>query len=647
MQSEKIKPDQASVYEIGFWEGLQPDPLLTVSEWADEHRYMSPKGGAEAGKYKTARTPYAKEILDCLSPMSPIQEVVFMKGAQVGGSEIGLNWLGFIIDAAPGPTMAVQPTVDLAKRFSKQRLDSMIEETPRVRAKIKPARERDSGNTQLLKDFQAGVLLLTGANSAVGLRSMPAKNLFLDEIDAYDGDVDGEGDPIALARARTRTFQTKKKILLVSTPTIEGRSKIAAAFAESDQRYFHLPCPQCGQYQKLKMTNLKWETDKPETAYYVCEFNGCVIEEHNKTKMLSAGKWIAENPGASMGKIAGFHLSSLYSPIGWMSWVEVASEWIKAQKSVDLLRSFVNTVLGQTWKEKGEAPDWRRLYERRELYKINQVPDGVYFITSGTDIQKDRLETQIVGWGPDREAWVIDYRVFMGNPEDRGPSGPWVPHDQMLREVWTRPDGRVMSIRMAAIDTGYLTQFAYDYVRKYPPNRVIATKGFDHQQTTIGNPSTVDVNLHGKRIKRGMRLWPVGSSHAKGELYAVLKIDKPTEKELEESGGAYPPGFVHFPELAEEYFKQLTAEEIQTRVVKGFRRYEWVKVYERNEALDTFILARAAASVIGIDRFSDEHWANILLDLGPIETKEQPATDVERKGPDGPGGIKRRKSTFL
>ncbi|MCE3232480.1 MAG: phage terminase large subunit family protein [Rickettsiaceae bacterium] len=187
------------IYNESFNAGLRPDPFLLVSEWADEYRMLSQTASAEPGRFRTSRTPYLKEIMDCLSPSSSVEEVIFMKGAQVGGTECGNNWIGYVIDQAPGPMLVVQPTVEMAKRWSKGRLAPLIEDTAALRDKVKDPRSRDSGNTVQSKEFAGGIVVITGANSAVGLRSMPVRYLFLDEIDAYPLDVNGEGDPISLA----------------------------------------------------------------------------------------------------------------------------------------------------------------------------------------------------------------------------------------------------------------------------------------------------------------------------------------------------------------------------------------------------------------------------------------------------------------
>ena len=267
-----------------------PDPLLTISQWADKYRKLSQRASAEPGPWRTDRTPYLREIMDCLSPSSPVERVVFMKGAQIGGTECGNNWIGYIIHQAPGPMMAIQPTVEMAKRNSKQRIDPLIEESEVLRTLVQSPRSRDSGNTVLSKEFPGGVLVMTGANSAVGLRSMAARFLFLDEVDAYPGDVEGEGDPVNLAMARTRTF-ARRKVFLCSTPKITGMSRIEAAYEESDQRRYWVPCPVCREFQVLKFAQLRWPKGQPEKAVYVCEHCGQEIQNHQKQWMLPRGEW--------------------------------------------------------------------------------------------------------------------------------------------------------------------------------------------------------------------------------------------------------------------------------------------------------------------------------------------------------------------
>lgn len=272
------------IYRSSFYAGLRPDSLLKVSEWANEYRVLSQTASSEPGKWRTERTPYLKEIMDSLSPSSPVEKVIFMKGAQIGGTEAGNNWIGYVIDQTPGPMLVVQPTVEMGKRWSKGRFAPLIESTECLKSKVKDSRSRDSGNTVQSKEFPGGIVVITGANSSVGLRSMPVKYLFLDEIDAYPGDSSGEGDPVLLSIARTNTF-TRRKIFLVSTPTIHGISRIEKEFESSDKRYFFVPCPNCNYYQVLKWTQVKWENKDLKTTHYVCIECKGKIENHQKTEM--------------------------------------------------------------------------------------------------------------------------------------------------------------------------------------------------------------------------------------------------------------------------------------------------------------------------------------------------------------------------
>lgn len=610
---------------LGFFDGLKPEPRVTVSQWADRYRYLAPTSSAEPGLYRTDRTPYLREIQDKLSATDPTQEVVFIKGAQVGATESGFNWLGYIIDVAPAPTLLVQPTDTMSKRNSKMRLDPMIEATPRLREKIKPARSRDSGNTTLQKDFPGGTVVMTGANSAVGLRSMPVRFLMLDEVDGYPVDLDGEGSPVDLARARTRTF-ARRKIYIVSTPTIEGQSVIEREFLDSDQRRFFVPCPHCEHYQHLRWDNLKWEAGEPETALYYCEGCGTGIEERYKASMLNRGEWRPTNPDHSNSLKVGYHINSLYSPYGWYSWWEAAKDWENADGNVTKQKAFINTVLGEAYKEKGEAPPWENLYNRREAYRMNVPPQEVVFLTAGVDVQKDRLELEIVGWCREKHTYSIDFRVLVGDTSARD---VWEELAKVVTETWTREDGAELQLRLMAVDTGYNTQHVYDFCKRFDATRVIPVKGSDNQQTVIAPPRQVEVTRSGKKIGK-VKVWQVGVSVIKSELYGFLRQEK-------DEHGNVPYGYCHFPQYEPHYFRGLTAEELQLKINnKGYREYQWIKKYDRNEPLDCRVYARAAASVVGIDRHERvEKW---WKDMEPKEVA--PETPSTKKPP------RRRESSF-
>ena len=509
----------AQEIERAWRDGLTPDPLLTVSEWSDRHRMLSSKASAEPGRWRTSRTPYLKDIMDCLSPTSPVERVVFMKAAQLGATEMGSNWIGYVIHHAPGPMMAVWPTVEMAKRNSKQRIDPLIEESAALAELIAPARSRDSGNTILAKEFRGGVLVMTGANSAVGLRSMPVRYLFLDEVDGYPLDVEGEGDAISLAEARTRTF-ARRKIFIVSTPTISGASAIEREYEASDQRRYFVPCPHCKHPQWLRFEQLRWDKGQPSTAAYVCESCDTAIAEHHKTWMLERGEWRAMGEG----KTAGFHLSSLYSPVGWRAWRDIAAAWEaavnKESGSAAAIKTFKNTELGETWVEEGEAPDWQRLVERREDYRIGSVPSGGLLLVAGADVQKDRIEVSVWAFGRGKESWLIEHRVLMG---DTARDAVWKALAAMLAEHWTHACGAPMPLTRLALDTGFATQEAYAFVRACHDLRVMAVKGVARGAALIGTPTAVDMTRGGKKLRRGIKVYSVAGGIAKLELYNNLR----------------------------------------------------------------------------------------------------------------------------
>jgi phage terminase large subunit GpA-like protein len=621
----------AEEIERAWREGLMPDPLLTVSEWADQHRMLSSVASSEPGRWRTSRTPYLKEIMDALSPTSAVERIVFMAGAQLGKTECGNNWIGYVIHHAPGPMMAVWPTVDMAKNNSKQRIDSLIEESAVLAGLIMPARSRDSGNTILSKEFRGGVLRMVGANSAVGLRSMPVRYLFLDEVDGYPLDVEGEGDAISLAEARTRTF-TRRKIFIVSTPTIAGVSAIEREFEASDQRRYFVPCPHCQHMQWLRFEQLRWSKGLPETAAYVCESCEQSIAEHHKTQMLEGGQWRSmldadasqQGRGSKAKRTAGFHLSSLYSPVGWRSWRDIAAAWesavSKESGSAAAIKTFKNTELGETWVEEGEAPDWQRLLERREDYKIGTVPAGGLLLVGGADVQKDRIEASVWAFGVGKESWLIEHRVLMG---DTARDEVWKRLQQMLSETWTHESGASLPLVRFALDTGFATQEAYAFVRSVHDPRVMAVKGVARGAALIGTPTAVDVTQGGRKLRRGIKLFSVTVGIAKLEFYNNLRK---TADVLEDGTTVvYPAGYVHLPKVDAEFIQQLCAEQLITRRDRnGFAHREWQKMRERNEALDLFVYCRAAAAAAGLDRFEDRHWLEIKKQLG-IEPVDKPS----------------------
>jgi phage terminase large subunit GpA-like protein len=615
--------------------GLTPDPDLTVSQWADRHRRLSSRASAEPGRYRTQRTPYMREIMDRLSPGDPTQRVVFMKAAQVGATEAGNNWIGFVVHQAPGPMLAVQPTVELAKRNSRQRIDPLIDESPELRDRVKPARSRDAGNTMLSKEFAGGILIMTGANSAVGLRSTPARYIFLDEVDAYPASADEEGDPVTLAEARSLTFAHRRKVLLVSTPTIRGLSRIEREFEASDQRRFFVPCPHCGAIQWLKFDRLRWQKGRSETAEYICEGCETAIAEHHKTAMLEAGEWRATATSADP-RTVGYHLSALYSPVGWMSWMQIARSWEAAQGSDEAIKAFRNTILGETWVETGEAPDWQRLYDRREAWKPGIVPAGGLFLTAGADVQKDRIEIDVWAWGRGLESWLVDHVVIEGGPEH---AAAWSALDGLLSRSWPHASGAAMGLSRLAIDTGFEAPAVYGWARRAGFAQVAPVKGIEgfNRASPVSGPTYVDATAGGKRLRRGARLWSVAVSTFKAETYRYLRLERPTDEERA-GGASFPAGTIHLPAWADsEWCKQFVAEQLVTvKTRRGFQRLEWQKLRERNEALDCRVYARAAAWIAGADRWGEQKWRDLERQVGSLDPRDTAAPETTASDPGTP-----------
>lgn len=503
-----------------------------------------------------------------------IETVVMMSSAQVGKTEILNNAIGFFISQDPSPMLVVQPTLDMAQTWSKDRLAPMLRDTPVLAGLVKDPRSRDSGNTTLHKVFAGGHVTACGANSPSSLASRPVRVVFCDEVDRYPVSAGTEGDPVSLARKRATTFWNRK-IFLCSTPTNKGASRIEASYEESDQRKFHICCPDCQHEQTLKWSQVKWDTDKPETAKYVCEECGSLWDDSQRAKAIKKGRWLASKP---TGKIAGFHLSALYSP--WSPLEDGVRDFIEAKKQPATLRVWVNTYLGESWEEDGDGVDDYSLSERAEDWGDIVPADGL-ILTAGVDVQDDRLEAEIVAWGKDEESWSIAYKTIYGDP-----SGPivWRDLDEFLYGVYEHEYGEQMVVRATCIDSGgHHTQSVYKYVATREAKRIFAIKGVGGEgKPMVGKPSKNNI---GK-----IKLFPVGVDTIKYELFSRLKITE------------HGAGYCHFPEGRDpEYYKQLTAEKIATRYHKGFARREFVKTRTRNEALDVRVYAKAALALLNIN----------------------------------------------
>lgn len=560
--------------------GWKPDPALLVHEWADAHRQLSPRASLEHGQYRSSRTPYIRGIADELSTSSPTQEVVLEKGAQIAATEgVANNWLGYVIHHAPGPFLMVLPSIEEAKKESKQRIGPMLEETPVLAARISPARSRESSNTILVKEFPGGIFFMVGANSPKGLRGRPIRYLCLDEVDEYEGDVGGQGDPIVLARARTSTFGDRAKVLIQSTPTVKGRSRIHTEFLRTDQRRFYIPCPACGHFDWIRWENIRWENDDPSTVHLICVACGVLIPERCKTEFLEKGEWRPTAKGAE--NVAGFHLSALYSPVGWKSWETCVKEFIRFKDSPFEHKAFVNLVWGEPWEERGSTVEPESLLAegRRESWPEGTVPEGVGCLVGAADIQDDRIEVKAIGFGAGEESWLVSLETIVGDP---GGEAPWYDLDKYIRTRFLSAAGRPIGFSCFVVDSGgHHTDQVYKFCKLRQRRRVFAIKGLSaYGRPLIGRPS--------RRNRYRAMLFPVCSDTGKEIVYSRLALKR------------RGPGYMHLPEWIDEpYVLGLTAERAEWRDIRGRGSVkEWHKLRPDNEPLDLEVYCLAALHIL-------------------------------------------------
>lgn len=591
---------------------MRPKENLTVSEWADANRILAPEGSAEPGAWKTSRTPYLREIMDQLSEDSRARLVVFMKSSQVGGTEVGSNWLGYIMDHAKGPVAVVMPTEKSLGDWMSQKFDPMAQATPAVANVLRSRSNKSSDNNAQRKKFIGGILYTKTAGSTTELKSTSLRYALADEVDEYDWST-LQGDPLGLLEVRLTTFHDRK-LFVPSSPTMKDASRIEELFEKGDRRRYNIACPHCGELQSLKWPNLRWDKNPAaprliRRAYYVCEHNGCIIDEHQKPSTLAElgrggqARWIAEAPGAPYPS---YHINALYSPLGLgLTWTELACEWIDAQGDPAKLMRFMNTRLGETWADRSRDIKPNVLEARAEPYELRTIPMGCLLLTAGVDTQDDRLEIQITGHGRGDKTWPIDYHILPGNPADES---LWDRLSDYLNTTLINAFGKEMRIEAAAIDSGgHYTHNVYQFVRSRRVRRCIAIKGANTPGGAIlRKPSMQDVTWKGVTTKKGVALYSVGVDTAKHLLYARLNGDAdkdPSERK------------VHFSQqLDSSYYDQIVAEHFNPRTNKWEK-----KKGKRNEALDTWVYALAASHhpEIYLHKWKAADWARREAMLEP------------------------------
>lgn len=597
----------------------RPRRPLSVSDWAQRKRRLSRKSSREAGQWTNDRIPFLVAVMDSLDVrkcIAPI--VVFMKSSQVGATECGLNWVGWTIEESPTSFQSFFPGEKLGRKWGRLRLEPMIAECPSLRALIPLGRRADKGDTVLEKHFPDGQITVGSANIPTDMASTSAERILLDEVDRFPLEVGDEGDPVELILRRGTTYKGVFKAFLNSSPTISSLSHIAGWWKQSSQAHYFVPCPHCTEMQVLVWEQVEYPEHEPKQAKYKCAHCKALIAEHHKTDMLARGEWRHSFPDR-VDDVIGFHINCLYTPIGLGdTWGDNAVAYERAKRDPAKLKVFTNTRLGETHDDPRERLDWEALYERREPWALRSIPKGALVLTSGVDIQRDRIEVQTIGWGRDEIAWVVDYVVQQGDPT-RGEVWDWL--DDYLIQPFVNSSGVDMRIASCGIDAGYKQHEVLNFVRSRKARNIFATKGMPQfGRQLISRPSTVDLKWNGQVFKRGAEFYPLGQATAKTTLFERLLADGEvpiTMRHVHFPGGLRDD---HLDALPQEYYRQLSSE-----VFDPHKRL-WVQTYERNETLDTFIIAMAAAMhpSIQVHRNGEADWIR-------LEALYEPTEKVARK----------------
>ena len=571
---------------------LAPPPKLTLSEWAEKYAVLSKETSAQTGRF--VAFGYQRGVMDAISDPA-VEQVVVKKSARVGFTKILDHAIAYYLHQDPSPILVVQPRTEDAEDYSKTEISPMLRDTP-VLAEICPnSKSRDGAQTILKKAFLNGSsLAMVGANSPGGFRRITVRLVFLDEVNGYPvGGAGAEGDQVKLAWKRAMSFWNRK-LVLGSTPTISGASRISTAFDASDQRRYEVPCPHCGAKQFLKWGGadvpygIKWERNEagehmPETAHYVCEGRGCRIEPAELAWMDARGEWKPTAKGRP--GVVGFHIWAGMSLFPNAAWPKLVEEFLEAKRHPLTLQTFVNLVLGEDYEDRGDlALSENTLAARTEVWNA-EVPDGVAILTAGVDTQDGRFECEVVGWGANEESWGIAHEVVDGDPDDPDTIARL---SAFLQRKWKRADGVEFRVVAACIDSGgHRTQAVHNFSK--------------------ANLSKKWWSIRGDPARGGMRspVWPnkrptnktrqthkpivIGVNAAKDVIRSRLALPRPAD-------GVPCPGYMHYPTDRDiNFFAQMLAESLVTETVNGVRVKVWKKLSGRaNEALDMRVYAYAA-----------------------------------------------------
>lgn len=562
----------------------QPPPRLAISEWAGRYRYLSAESSAEPGLWSNARAPHLIKPMDALSPYSDTERVVLKTSSQIGKSECILNFIGYIADLDPGPILAIQPNVTpMGEAFSKDRVKPMFRDSPTLAAKIGGAKGRTINQTITHLTFPSGHLTIAGANSPAGLASRPIRYLVCDELDRWE--MTKEGDPLLLARKRLQTFRARRaaKELIVSSPTY-GDIGICAEYDRCTQAWqWHLTCQHCGVGQFPKLEHFA-HTGDPQSLRYVCASCGAEHPVTDEDTLKASGQWVCVRDGPP--ESVGFWINQWASPFA--RWGDTLAEWLEAGTDPARRQAVVNTVFAEPWEGEGEKIEPHHLASRAEDWG-EHVPDGVQAITIGVDVQGDRLELEIIGWGARYESWSLGYEVLPGEPT----SGEvWEDLLDLYRQPWTKADGSTLRPLAMCVDSGAYTQHVYAFVKRAKDRGVIPIKGVGGMERDA---------LSGDRRQRLKRVAQRLRDGRPSEILGVDGIKRTIFHHLSAPPGA--TGYCHFPVgRSDEYYLQLTGERLMVQYHRGKRpERRWVPIHPAVEALDCRNYGYAALLLSGAE----------------------------------------------
>jgi phage terminase large subunit GpA-like protein len=637
LQIQRPQPAGPGIYAVAA-RCLAPRKALQVSEWADKERRLSSKGSAEPGRWRTARNPPLREPMDCFSSRSPVREAVLKFPIQMGKTECAVNVLGYTMAHHPGPVMVCLPGEVGRDKWVAQKLQPMIDETPAVRATLTSVASREASNTRTFKDFSGGQLYIEHAGSPSRLKSTSVRLLMVDELDEFATNLTGGDDPVQMLNGRTSAFPGTYKRLYISTPQIKGTSRTEYLWERSDQRRYHVPCPHCGEEQPMEWAALHWAQytagQRARHAWLVCRECGAHIEEHQKTSMIEAGRWVPAVPEA---RARGYHINCLYYPIGLgPRWADLVEEWLDAQGDPARLKTFINDRLAEAWEDASTRSVKANIVaERAQPYALRTAPAGVLRITAGVDTQDDRLAVHIIGWGARLSWWVIDYVELPGDP---AADAVWLALADLINRPIQHAHGAALSVEALAVDIGgHRSEAVKNWVRNRRVRRPMAIHGaVPNNAPILGKAKQHDVNYRGQYDKRGVLLYQVGTVAAKHVLYAMLAADADAQSVWEKMPDgpdkpATPERQCHFSDaLPSDYFSGLISEVFNP----SKNRFEKRRGSVRNEPLDTWVYAYAAAHhpEMRLHRSTRADWERMAVQLA-AKTPPKAAPDDGQPAP--------------